>query len=478
MEQSPVFISISNVIGGEVQPIGVSTTELVNPATETVVGVATLSREGEVDAAMSSADAAFRTWRRTTPRERQERLLHFADLIEQNIDRIVEIEVLLTGKPRVATRVAEVERSIDNIRFFAGALRVVPGIAQGEYAAGLTSSIRREPIGVIAQITPWNFPFMMAVWKIAPAIAAGNTVVLKPADSTPASSMLLAELAQQAFPAGVVNLVCGDRETGRLLVEHARPDMVSLTGSTRAGSEVMKSAAGTIKRVHLELGGKAPAVVFADADLEYAAEQIAAGAFWNGGQSCTAETRVLVEESVHEQFLELLVKATTALRPGGPDDTDAFYGPLINEAQLDRILGALGALPQGARIVTGGSRVEPGYFLEPTIVDGVAQTDDLVQHELFGPVLTVQGFTGEEQAVAFANDVAFGLAASVWTRDQGRSARLSIELDAGTVWVNCTQNIPSEMPHGGFKSSGTGKDLSAYSLEDYTRIKHVLTSHR
>jgi acyl-CoA reductase-like NAD-dependent aldehyde dehydrogenase len=467
-----------NVIDGVTDPIGQLTTDLVNPATEEIVGRATLSRLEEVDRAMDAAAHAWEEWRRTTPRERQERLLHLADLIEAETDRIVDAEVLLTGKPRQATLVSEVSRAIDNIRFFAGALRVVPGGAQAEYAVGLTSSIRREPLGVIAQITPWNFPFMMAVWKVAPAIAAGNTVVLKPAESTPSSSVILAELAQQAFPAGVLNVVLGDRETGRLMAEHPVPVMVSLTGSTRAGGEVMRSAASTIKRVHLELGGKAPAVVFADADLDYAARQIASGAFWNGGQSCTAETRVIVESSVKEEFVEKLAAAAAELKPGPPDDTSAFFGPIISAAQLERVLGFIDRLPRHARVVAGGKRIAPGFFIEPTIVDGVNNEDEIVREEVFGPVLTVQGFDGEAEAVRLANSTPYGLAASVWTADQGRSARLSIELEAGTVWVNCTQNIPSETPHGGFKSSGVGKDLSAYSLDDYSNIKHVLTAHR
>ncbi|QJU53460.1 aldehyde dehydrogenase family protein [Herbiconiux sp. KACC 21604] len=471
-------LTVGNVIDGVVRPIGQLTTDLVNPATGERVGSATLSRSAEVDEAMEAAAAAWQSWRRTTPRERQERLLHLASLIEENIDRILEAEVLLTGKPRQATLDFELRRAVDNIRFFAGALRVVPGAAQNEYAVGLTSSIRREPIGVIAQITPWNFPFMMAVWKIVPAIAAGNTVVLKPAETTPTSSVILAELAHIALPSGVMNVVLGDRDTGRLMVEHNRPAMVSLTGSTRAGSDVMRSAAPTVKRLHLELGGKAPAVVFADADIDYAARQIAEGAFWNGGQSCTAEARVLVDATVKDRFVDALLAATKQLRTGGPDDTTAFYGPVASQTQLDRVLRFFERLPRHARILTGGTSSGPGFFVDPTVIDGVNDDDEIVREEVFGPVLTVQSFTSEEEAVRLANSTPYGLAASVWTADQGRSARLSIEIDAGTVWVNCTQNIPSETPHGGFKSSGVGKDLSVYSLDDYSNIKHVLTAHR
>lgn len=471
-------IAVGNVIDGLVEPIGQVTTALVNPATEAVEGTATLSGLDDVDRAMDAAARAYEEWRRTTPRERQERLFHLADLIAANTERIADAEVMLTGKPRQATIVSEISRAVDNIRFFAGALRVIPGAAQTEYAVGLTSSIRREPLGVIAQITPWNFPFMMAVWKIAPAIAAGNTVVLKPAEATPWSSSILGELAQQAFPAGVLNIVLGDRETGRLMVEHPVPAMVSITGSTRAGGEVMRSAASTIKRLHLELGGKAPAVVFADADLEYAARQIASGAFWNGGQSCTAETRVLVDSSVKDVFVERLCAAAAELKPGPPEDTSAFFGPIISGAQLDRVLGFIERLPRHARVIAGGNRIAPGYFMEPTIVDGVNNEDEIVREEVFGPVLTVQTFDSEDEAIRLANSTPYGLAASVWTADQGRSARMSIELAVGTVWVNCTQNIPSETPHGGFKSSGIGKDLSVYSLDDYSNIKHVLTAHR
>ena len=470
--------TVGNVIDGISQPVGQLTTDLINPATGELVGTATLSRSDDVHLAMEAASRAWQSWRRVTPRERQERLLHLATLIEENIDRILEAEVQLTGKPRQATLTAELRRSVDNIRFFAGALRVVPGLAQGEYAVGLTSSIRREPIGVIAQIAPWNFPFMMAIWKVIPAIAAGNTVVLKPAESTPTSSVILGELAQIAFPPGVVNIVLGDRETGKLMVEHHRPAMVSLTGSTRAGSDVMRAAAATVKRVHLELGGKTPAVVFADADIDYAARQIAEGAFWNGGQSCTAEARVLVEASVKDRFVAALLEATAELRPGGPDDTSAFYGPVVSQIQLERILGFFDRLPRHARILTGGTSRGPGFFIEPTIIDGVNDEDEIVREEVFGPVLTVQSFETEDEAVRLANSTPYGLAASVWTADQGRSARMSIDIDAGTVWVNCTQNIPSETPHGGFKSSGVGKDLSVYALDDYTNIKHVLTAHR
>lgn len=476
-----MLIELGNVIGHEVRPIGRVTSDLVDPATGEIFGRATVSGIEDVELAVSAASQAWPGWRETTPRQRQELLLRFADLIEANADEIVEAEILNTGKPAEATRTAEVLRAVDNIRFFAGALRVLPGAAQAEYAAGFTSSIRREPLGVIAQITPWNFPFMMAVWKVVPAIAAGNTVVLKPAETTPATSVMLGRLALEVFPPGVVNVLLGDRETGRKLVEHPRPAMVSLTGSTRAGVDVMRSAAATLKKVHLELGGKAPAVVFADADLEHAAQQIAEGAFWNAGQSCTAETRVLVEEAARERFTELLVREARRLKTGPPSDPGAFCGPLITRQQFERVSGFLDRLPAHARVLTGGwagGAGGGGFFLEPTVIDGVLPTDEVVVEEVFGPVLTVQGFGRESEAVSMANATPYGLASSVWTRDQGRSARLAAQIEAGTVWVNCTQNIPSETPHGGYKSSGVGKDLSAYSLEDYSQIKHVLTAHR
>jgi len=471
-------IELGNVIGSEILPIGRVTSDLVNPATGETIGSATVSGNADVERAVEAASLAWSSWRGTTPRQRQELLLRFADVVEANADEIVAAESLLTGKPLEATRNAEVMRAVDNIRFFAGALRVLPGMAQSEYAAGFTSSIRREPLGVIAQITPWNFPFMMAVWKVIPAIAAGNTVVLKPAESTPLTSVILGRLALEVFPAGVINVILGDRDTGRKLVEHPRPAMVSLTGSTRAGADVMRSAAATLKKVHLELGGKAPALVFADADLDHAAQQIAEGAFWNAGQSCTAETRVLVQESVREQFTAALVRTTERLKAGPPSDPTAFCGPLITRQQLDRVLGFLERLPGEARILTGGRSSGDGFFLEPTVIDGVSSGDEIVLEEVFGPVLTVQGFDTEAEAIAMANATPYGLAASVWTNDQGRSARLAARIEAGTVWVNCTQNIPSETPHGGYKSSGVGKDLSAYSLDDYSQIKHVLTAMR
>ncbi|MFD7880362.1 gamma-aminobutyraldehyde dehydrogenase [Streptomyces sp. NPDC059766] len=457
--------------------------DVVDPVTGEVYAHAPLSGAADVDAAMAAAAAAFPQWRDATPATRQRLLLRVADAMEARADDLADAECRDTGKPRALTLSEEIVPVVDTVRFFAGAARMLEGRSAGEYMEGMTSIIRREPIGVIAQVAPWNYPLMMAVWKFAPAIAAGNTVVLKPSDTTPASTLLLAGIVGEVLkdmdlPAGILNVVCGDRETGRLMVEHPTPAMAAITGSVRAGMEVAASAARDVKRVHLELGGKAPALVFADADIAAAAEGIAAGGYFNAGQDCTAATRVLVHESVHDEFVAALAKAASQTRTGGGvDDEDMFFGPLNNADQLARVAGFIDRLPEHATVESGGHRVgERGYFYAPTVVSGLRQDDEIVQNEVFGPVITVQSFTDEEQAVAYANGVEYALASSVWTRDHARAMRMSKALDFGCVWINSHMALVAEMPHGGYKKSGYGKDLSAYGFEDYTRIKHVMTA--
>ena len=467
---------VENFFNGAPQPSKGERLPLIDPVTETQIGTAPNSTSTEVDAAFSAARAAFTTWRRTTPQHRSGLLLALADLISERADEIADLEIRLTGKRREFTKAVEIERSADVLRFFAGAVRVATGLSQTEYVEGFTSSIRREPVGVIAQVTPWNYPFMMAMWKIAPALAAGNTVVLKPAESTPATTVLLAELAAQVLPAGVLNVVCGGRDVGVLLSTHPEADMVAITGSTTAGSQVMAGAAPDLKRVHLELGGKAPCIVFDDADLEAAAAGIAGAAFFNAGQDCTAATRVIVHESAAERFTELLVAQAQAMTTGAPDE-DAYFGPLNSKAQYDRVRAVLARVPAHATIATGGTTRDTGYFIDPTIITGVNQDDEVVQNEILGPVLTVQTFATEDEALEKANGVDLALASSIWTANHGRATRLSTWLDFGVVWINCHQIMPSETPHGGFKHSGFGKDLSYFGLEDYSRIKHVTSAH-
>ncbi|WP_446041850.1 gamma-aminobutyraldehyde dehydrogenase [Streptomyces sp. SID1121] len=469
---------LRNYINGEFRDAADGRTiEVVNPATGQVYATSPLSGQADVDAAMEAAATAFPAWRDATPAERQKVLLKIADAVEERAEELIAAESENTGKPLELTRTEEIPPMVDQIRFFAGAARMLEGRSAGEYMEGLTSFVRREPLGVVAQVAPWNYPMMMAVWKFAPALAAGNTVVLKPSDTTPASTLLLAEIIGAIVPKGVFNVLCGDRDSGRLMVEHPTPAMASITGSVRAGSQVAASAAKDVKRVHLELGGKAPVVVFEDVDIAKAVEDIAVAGYFNAGQDCTAACRVLVHESIHDEFVTALAKAAADTRTGAADDEDVLYGPLNNANQLAHVSGFIERLPAHAKVQAGGHRVgDQGYFYAATVVSGLRQDDEIVQHEVFGPVITVQSFTDEEQAVEYANGVDFALASSVWTKDHGRAMRMSKALDFGCVWINTHIPLVAEMPHGGFKQSGYGKDLSGYGFDDYTRIKHVMTS--
>ncbi|MBT5088962.1 MAG: aminobutyraldehyde dehydrogenase [Micrococcales bacterium] len=469
--------NLQNFVGGKYQDAtSEKVSDVINPSNEEVYAHAPVSSDKDVDNAYKAAAKAFETWGQTTPSERQLALFRIADALEARAEEAADVESTNTGKPRATLVDYEIGPSVDQIRFFAGAARNLEGRATAEYLADHTSSIRREPIGVIGQVTPWNYPLNMAVWKFAPAIAAGNTIVLKPSDTTPASTLLLAEIASEFLPEGVFNVVTGDRETGRAMIENPIPQMVSITGSVRAGMEVAKSAASDLKRVHLELGGKAPVIVFADADFQKAAEGIVAAGFFNAGQDCTAATRLLVQESAYDDFMAaLLAEVKNSAKVGQPSDPDVLFGPLNNGGQLERVKGFIDRLPDHATLEIGGAQLSgKGYFLEPTVLSGFKQTDEHIQDEIFGPVLTVQKFTDDAQALKWANDVKYGLASSVWTSNHTRAMRFAKYLDFGAVWINTHIPLVAEMPHGGFKHSGYGKDLSHYGFEDYTRIKHVM----
>ncbi len=468
---------LQNYINGElVDAQSGRFSDVIDPCTGEAYLQAPISGTQDVDAAYAAAAAAFASWGRTTPGERANLLLKVADAIEAHADAINEAECLNTGKPRARMAEDETPVAADHFRFFAGAARTLEGPTAGEFLAEHTSVVRHEPIGVIGQVTPWNYPMMMAVWKIAPALAAGNTIVLKPSDTTPASTVKLAEIIGEVLPPGVFNVVTGDRETGALVVAHPTAAMVAITGSVGAGMSVARSAADDLKRVHLELGGKAPVVVFEDVkNLRKAAEDIAVAGFYNAGQDCTAACRVLVHESVHDEFVAALAEAAGATVTGDLSDEDALYGPLNNDSQLAKVQGFLDRAPAHAKVLTGGHRIgDKGYFFAPTVVDGLRQDDEMIQDEVFGPVITVQTFSDEADALAKANGVRYGLSGSVWTSDHGRAMRMSNALDFGVVWVNTHIPFVSEMPHGGFKHSGYGKDLSVFGLHDYTRVKHVM----
>lgn len=470
---------LQNFINGRFVPAqGRDTIDIVNPGTGETVAVSPVSGQEDVDAAFRAATDAARTWKRTTPAERQDALLRIAEGLVEHRDELIEAQHRNTGQPRVLIGEEEVDAGADNLRFFAGAARTLEGRAATEYMSEHTSYVRREPVGVVAQVTPWNYPLMMALWKIGPALAAGNTIVLKPSDTTPESTLVLARIAGEVLPPGVLNVVLGDGGTGALLTEHPAPAMVSITGSVRAGRAVARSAADGLKRSHLELGGKAPAVVFADADLPRTAQQLVQYGTFNAGQDCTAVTRILVADGVHDELVRLLVAEAEKLTTGDADESHNDYGPLNNERHFADVRAKLESVPEHATVVMGGKPVAgtDGFFIEPTIITGVRQDDTLVQEETFGPVLTVQRFSSEEEAVELANDVPYALASSLWTSDHGTAMRVSRDLDFGCVWVNTHMLLISEMPHGGFKNSGYGKDLSLYSVEEYTRVKHVMHS--